>query len=62
MSTTIMHGPDVARALNDLARHQLIERLLSDVLFDMKVCEIEGWDRMEFPRMLKVEIDRMVRE
>lgn len=52
-----MEGADTGKALNDLARHQMIERLYRDILIDMKVCEIEGWDRMEFLTMLRKLID-----
>lgn len=40
-------------ALQMLARHQMIERLLCDVRFDMEVCKLEGWDFREFPRMAR---------
>lgn len=44
---------EVAKALNDLARHQQITRLEADILSDMQVCDIEGWDKMEYIRMLQ---------
>ena len=50
------------RALQELARHQMIRRLLSDIATDMNVCKLEHWDIYEFPRMLKKEIDRYVRK
>lgn len=40
--------PEMRRLLNRVAREQLKKRLLADVLMDMKVCEIEGWDKLEF--------------
>lgn len=36
------------RLLNRAAREQLKRRLLADILADMKICELEGWDRLEF--------------
>ena len=48
---------DITRALNDLARHQLIRHLYLDILADMQVCDIEGWDKMEYLRMLKEILD-----
>lgn len=39
---------DTARALNDLARHKAIVRILSDIRMDMEICEIEGWDKNEY--------------
>lgn len=41
------------RALQELAREQLKHRLLQDVLFDLHVCKLEGWDGMEFIKDLK---------
>lgn len=43
---------DTAFALQVCARHQMIERLLRDILFDMNVCMIEGWDAEEYPLMI----------
>ena len=45
--------PEVSKALNDLARHQMIAKLYADIIRDMQVCEIEGWDRMEYINMLR---------
>lgn len=43
-----MEEVNINKALNTLARHQMIERLYRDILIDMTVCEIEGWDKMEY--------------
>jgi len=43
---------ETRKALNDLARHQLILRLYADISMDIQVCEIEGWDKLEFINML----------
>ena len=48
---------ETARALNDLARHTAIVRLYQDILMDMQVCEIEGWDKTEFPKMIKEAVN-----
>lgn len=40
--------PEMRRLLNRAAREQLKQRLLADVLMDMNICKIEGWDRLEF--------------
>lgn len=39
---------DERRKLNELARHQLIRRLYADILIDMQICKLEGWDPMGF--------------
>lgn len=56
----LIGGCETSEALNTLARHQMICRLLKDIRFDMEVCRIEGWDETEYIRMLKSELDRMV--
>lgn len=45
-------SPETRKALNDLARHQLILKLYTDISMDIQVCEIEGWDKLEFINML----------
>ena len=47
------------RALNELARHRMINRLLTDILVDMQVCDLEGWDKKEYITQLHKEIDRL---
>lgn len=47
---------DTRKALNDLARHRMIHRILADIRIDMEVCEIEGWDKLEYLRTLQKEI------
>ena len=44
---------DTARALNDLARHKAIVRILSDIRMDMEICEIEGWDKNEYLNLIR---------
>ncbi len=48
--------PETRRALNDLARQQAIYRLLKDMRIDAMVCEVEGWDVTEFPRMVRAAV------
>lgn len=40
--------PEMRRLLNRAAREQLKQRLLADVLMDMRICDLEGWDKLEF--------------
>lgn len=53
MGAVIEGGKGTARALNNLARHQQIVRLEQDILMDMQICEVEGWDKLEYINMLK---------
>ena len=52
-------GVATAKALNELARHGMILRLLNDIRIDLAVCEIEGWDKTEYIRNLQDELNRI---
>ena len=41
------------KSIQDGARHAFIHKMYAELLTDMKICELENWDPMEFPRMLK---------
>ena len=49
----VIPDKETARALNDLSRHKAILRLLSDIRIDMEICEIEGWDKTEYIRLIQ---------
>lgn len=53
MSGVIIQDKETAKELNDLARHQRILQLEQDILMDMQICEIEGWDKLEYITMLR---------
>ena len=60
MSGVILDGdPKTPKALNDLARHQTILKLLEDIRADMVVCEIEGWDKMEYINMIRDAVNSL---
>ncbi len=44
---------ETRRKMQELARHQMILRLEADILFDIQVCDIEGWDKMEYINQLR---------
>jgi hypothetical protein len=46
--------------LNRLAREEMKTKLLADILFDMKVCELEGWDVMDYLKEIKALVDGIV--
>jgi hypothetical protein len=46
--TMQQHTDDVSLALNKLAREQIKLKLLADILTDMTICKIEGWNPMEY--------------
>ena len=43
----------IAKTLNDLARHKMILKLYQDILIDLTICDIEGWDKKEYIRQLQ---------
>jgi hypothetical protein len=47
------YTPNESKAVQDLARHQMIEKLLADILADLVVCKLEGWDSWEYSRLLR---------
>lgn len=42
-----------SRTLNELARKSFIHRLLKEIMFDLMVCELEGWDKKEYISQIK---------
>lgn len=52
---------DVAnrKKIQDAARHQFINKMYADLLGDMEICKLEGWDVLEYPRMLRDAISRI---
>ena len=46
---------------NQKCRHIMIEKLYKEILFDMKVCEIEGWDQMEYIRMIRKAVNEIAK-
>ena len=58
----IIPNEDTARALNDLARHEAIVRILNDIRMDMEICEVEGWDKTEYIKQLKKLLDSIGQE
>lgn len=53
----IIPDKQTAKALNDLARHKTILRLLNDIRIDMEICEIEGWNKLEYINQLKAVVN-----
>lgn len=53
------NNKETAKALNDLARHQLICKIYADILADMQVCEVEGWNKLEFIQILQEKLNSL---
>ena len=45
--------------MNKLARKQMAHRLLADIMMDITICQLEGWDYKEYIEELKTEIDHI---
>jgi hypothetical protein len=43
--------------LQVLAREQMKLKLLADILMDLKICQVEGWDRTQYINELKEVLD-----
>lgn len=59
-SLDVILNPDTQearKALNRLAREKMKYRLLADISLDLAVCEIEGWNKLEYLNELKSMID-----
>ncbi len=57
MSGIVLDGnPETAKRLNQLAREQMKQKLLTDILMDMTISKLEGWDVTEYLEDLKREI------
>lgn len=41
------------KSIQDGARHAFIRKMYAELLTDYTVCQLEGWDMFEFPRMLR---------
>ncbi len=47
------YKPEHAKTVNDLARQKFKQKMLNDILVDLMVCEIEGWDKHEYINELR---------
>lgn len=55
-TVVVENNPDYkfpAKTVNTLARKKFQEHLLKEIIFDLMVCEIEGWDKKEYINELK---------
>lgn len=52
---------EIAWKLQCLAREQMKKKLLADILQDITICQLEGWDYKKYLTELKNEIDRFIK-
>ena len=48
VDSAVITDTNCAPSLNRLAREQMKLKLLADIRMDLIICEIEGWDKMEY--------------
>ena len=44
---------ETRRAMQLVAREEMKHRIYADILADMMVCDIEGWDKLEYIKELQ---------
>ncbi len=54
--------PETRKAFNELARHKMILKLLTDIRADLVICELEGWDKTEYINMILERIGSLRKE
>lgn len=63
MKGVVLDGnPETPRKLQELARHEFICKMLSEILMDVMICRQEGWDETEFIRLLHGELDGLMKK
>lgn len=50
---TVIIDEEYVKTVNDLARKKFQEKIIKDILFDLTVCQIEGWDKKEYIKELR---------
>ena len=46
------------KKLQEICRHNFVKKMFAELLTDMTICKMEGWDVLEFPRMLRAELSK----
>lgn len=50
---------ETRRVMQRVAREEMKHRIYADILADMTVCDIEGWDKMEYINELKTMLNTL---
>jgi hypothetical protein len=56
----VFYDKDCAKKFNRLAREKMKQNILSDILIDLTVCEIEGFDKKEYIKEIQILINSIV--
>lgn len=55
---TTEEDAECRKKLQEICRHDFIKRMYAELLADLSICQLEGWDIYEFPRMIRREVER----
>lgn len=55
---TAEEDAECRKKLQEVCRHDFIKRMYAELLADLSICQLEGWDIYEFPRMIRREVER----
>lgn len=55
----IIQNRDAAKPLNDLCRLAMKEKLLADIEVDLIVCQMEGFNPLEYVKDLRIELENI---
>ena len=53
---------EIPITLNKLAREQMKEKLLHDILIDINICRLEGWEYKSYLIELRNMLDSFIKE
>lgn len=53
---------ETRRAMQLVARESMKMRIYADILVDIMICDIEGWDKMEYIRELQYMLNSLTKE
>ena len=53
---------ETRRTMQRVSREEMKLRIYADILADMMVCDIEGWDKMEYIRELQNMLNNLTKK
>ena len=53
---------ETRRAMQRVSREEMKLRIYADILVDMMICDIEGWDKIEYVRELQDMLNNLTQK
>ena len=53
---------ETRRSMQLIAREEMKRKIYADILADMMICEIEGWDRLEYIKELQDMFNSLIKQ